>query len=346
MKVGIIAANNIRYSPYIGFHTRILNEIGINFELIFPDRMSIVDDFEAPMHVLPWNRKMPTAVEYYRYTKSAKRVVEKEKYDLLIVLTTNIAVYMARWLKKTYSKKYILDIRDYTHENIPVFFSLEKQAVEHSLLNVISSKKFKSFLPEGEYLTCHNMRETDTIFPPEPKKDPPITIAYLGTGGYMDNCIRICEKVSGDKRFRFDLYGIRTIPESLAPYQAYENISVNGMFAPDEKESIIQKSDILFNVYGNGTPLLDYALSNKLYDALIYGKPILTSPRTYMSESAGPFAFDVDFSSSSFLDDLFAWYTALDKDALAAYAQSKLAEFTQEGQQTIDAVKSAIRSLL
>ena len=341
--VGIIAANNIRFSPYIQYYTRILDKLGVSYELIYPDRMNVEDSFSSTSHVLSWNKKMPTPLAYYDYSRSVKSVITDRQYKLLIVLTTNNAVYLATWLKKKYNKKYILDIRDYTHENIPIYFALEKIAVNHSLLNVISSRKFTSFLPSGEYVVCHNMNPTDSIDTPVINLDKPISIGYVGKGAYLDNCAKICKKVCSDSRFRFSFYGISKIPEELETYRQYNNIDFHGLFLPNEKEAIIQNIDILFNVYGNGKPLLDHALSNKLYDALSYGKPILTSPGTYMSEVAGPYAFDVDFTRESFLDDMYMWYINLNPETLVSYVRHTLKEFENEGKQTEDIIVSTIR---
>lgn len=346
MKVGIIAANNIRFSPYIFYYTSILDKLDIDYELIYPDRTNVDDTFQAVTHLIKWNSRIPTALAYYEYIKSVKQVINKEKYELLIVLTMNNAVYMARWLKKSYFRKYIVDIRDYTHENIPIYFNLEKIAVSNSLLNVISSSKFVEFLPEGQYITCHNMRNSELVCAPVINKDKQISIAYIGKGAYLENCARICEKVSRDSRFRFLFYGLKSIPVELEPFQGFDNIEFNGIFAPDEKESIIRGIDILFNVYGNGSPLLDYALSNKLYDAFVYGKPILTSPKTYMSEMAGPYAFDIDLNNPSFLDDLYYWYTALNEEMLISYGKRMLKRIEEEENNTTDIIEKAIKSFV
>ncbi len=345
MKIGIIAANNIRYSPYIFFYTNILDEIGAKYELIFPNRSNVFDHFDHPVHIVKWNSKIPVALSYFIYANDVKKIISKEKYDFLIVLTMNNGVYFSQWLSKKYNKKYILDIRDYTHENLSLYFHFEKVAVNNALINVISSKKFETFLPVGEYLTCHNMNSVSSKFSPEINRDKPITLSYIGKGGYLDNCVRLCEEISKDRRFKFVFYGIETVPDILKPFEAYDNITFNGIFKPKDKETIILSSDVLFNVYGHGIPMLDYALSNKLYDSLNYRKPILTSPNTYMSEVGGPFAFDVNFNNPSLLDDIYEWYINLDENILDIYANEKLAEFKAEGEQTKNIIEKSIKSL-
>ncbi len=342
MIVGIVAANNIRYSPYIFFYTNILDKMGVDYELIFPNRMNVEDTFPAKTHIVPWDKSVHTALAYLDYTGRAKKIIKQNQYDLLVMLTTNNAVYMAQWLRRHYKKRYILDIRDYTHENLYLYYTQEKIAVKNSLINVISSKKFKEFLPLSEYVVCHNMNIDASVHTPKLKKSPPIIIGYIGKGNYLDKCKIICEKICKDNRFEFVFYGLQTVPDLLKTYEKYENISFKGIFTPKEKELIILSTDILFNVYGNGTPLLDYALSNKLYDAFIYGKPILTSPNTYMSEMAGPFAFDVDFKNESFADDLYNWYIGLNEHDLLVYAQEKYKQIVDESNYAQQCIQKAI----
>lgn len=334
MKVAIIAASNIRFSPYISYYTSLLDEAGLDYELIYPDRVNVEDGFSRTAHKVEWNRKKPVFFEYRNYAAKVKKIVNRNRYDFLIVLTTNIAAYMAKWLRRYYPNKYIVDIRDYTHENILPFFNRERIAVKNSSLNVISSKKFEVFLPRADYHVCHNTGLCTPINEPRIKNTQPITIGYIGQGNYLENCKILCDKVCLDKRFKFAFYGLRNRYEILRPYEQYENISFHGVFSPDEKPQIIDQVDILFNVYGNGIPLLDYALSNKLYDAFAFGKPILTSPGTYMSSLAGPYAFDVDISSETLLDDLFAWYSKLDNCELSTYAQDMFRRFSLENQET------------
>ena len=341
--IGIIAANNIRYSPYINFYTRIFDELDVKYELIFPDRSDVEDSFPAACHVLKWNKNFPTALAYFEYTRKAIKVIKEKQYDLLVVLTTNNATFMAQWLKKHYPSKYIVDIRDYTHENIRVYYNLEKLAINNSIINVISSKKFKEFLPSGEYLVCHNIASNEAVCMPSIKHDLPITIGYIGKGNYLDQCRNICERIYDDQRFRISFHGMKAVPEELKRFEQHSNIRFNGIFAPNEKKTIIQNTDIIFNAYGNGTPLLDCALSNKLYDALLLGKPILTSPNTFMSEMAGPFAFDVDFNNPQLMDDLYGWYIGLDEEELFSYSRRKINEIYEDNCNTEAAIRQAIK---
>ena len=77
MIVGIVAANNIRYSPYIFFYTNILDKMGVDYELIFPNRMNVEDTFPAKTHIVPWDKSVHTALAYLDFTGRAKKIIKQ-----------------------------------------------------------------------------------------------------------------------------------------------------------------------------------------------------------------------------------------------------------------------------
>lgn len=350
MRVGIIAANNIRYSPYIFFYTDILSKNKIEYELIYPDRNGLEENFDGVSHTLPWNSKMPTLLNYALYSNSVIKVIKRRKYDALIVLTGVNAAYLGLWLKRHYAKRYIVDIRDYSHENILPYFKLESMAVQNSLMNVISSAKFTGFLPKADYSVCHNVNQTEAEHADYSfcKANGIIRIGYVGALSYIDQCKRLMKLVAVDQRFSLDFYGSSVSEPILKEYAqeiGCDRIRFHGAYSGSEKAAIIQSVDILFNAYGNGIPLLDYALSNKLYDSLIHKKPILTCPNTYMTEMGGPLAFPIDLSTARTLDELYDWYIRIDGHAVKMFTEETLGSVLQENNLTRERIAVHLMTL-
>lgn len=350
MRVGIIAANNIRFSPYISFYTDILNKNRIAYELIYPERNGLEEVFEGIAHTIPWNRKLPVFLNYALYANAVVKVVQQYQYDALIVLTSVNAAYLALWLKKNYSGRYIVDIRDYSHENIPPYFFLESVAVRNSGMNVISSAKFTEFLPRADYSVCHNVNQDEAVHSKYSfhKGGSPIRIGYVGALSYVEQCKRLMNLVAADERFTLDFYGSSLHEPTLKAYAqelCCKRIRFYGAYSPNEKSAIIQNVDILFNAYGNGIPLLDCALSNKLYDAFIHKKPILTCPNTYMTEMGGLLAFPIDLATAKTLEELYEWYMQLEGQRLEEFANSKLESILRENRMTEEKVVKSLPSL-
>ena len=349
MKVGIIAANNTRYSPYIFFYTEILEQIKAEYEIIVPDRNPGMDKDQGNVRVLEWKQGQKTLVSYLLYCQSVKNLVKKNRYDALVVLTGNNAAFLGPWLKRKYAGRYIVDIRDYTHEDISLYYKREQMAVKNSLLNVLSSDKFRSFLPEAEYVVCHNLTVKeilDTKF--EKAEGRPVDIGYVGALSYPGQCKRMMALVKEDPRFSLSFYGTSNLEPALRAYAETldcDRIRFFGGYTNSEKAEIIKKVDVLFNAYGNGCPLLDYAVSNKMYDAMAFKKPIITCPDTYMDELAGPMSYPIDLEKETSLDALYAWYNNLTPEIVDSYADKMHRRFLEESQETSNIVKEKLISL-
>lgn len=348
MNVGIVAVNNICFSPYIFFYTQLLDKAGINYELIYPDRHGIQEDFCGVSYKLKWEKNRKTAINYAFYYKQAIKIIKQKKYDALILLFSNSAVYMSYWVKKYYKDRYIIDIRDYTHENNKLYYFLEKKAIDNSLINVISSKKFEIFLPKSKYQVCHNISVESPYKKYEFfKRSEPITIGYMGLLGYKEQCKNLIELVGKDERFRLCFYGYAKMAEELKEYvekRKLSNIVFYGRYTPDEKQGIIEKTDIIFNAYGNSTYLVKCAVSNKFYDSIYYRKPILTSPQTYMTELSGMMAFPIDFKQMHTLDALYDWYIALDKNKIEKFCEGTFDKVLMENEKTKVEIIKALKN--
>lgn len=353
MKIGIIAANDIRFSPYIFFYTRILDCLKYNYEIIYPHRSGIEDTTtQLQTHVITWHDHYGAAAAYTRYAIDVARVINREKYDALIVLTTANAVFLMPYLKRHYRKRYIVDIRDYTHENVKPYYYLEEKALRNAMLNVVSSRRFSRFLPtDNTYCVCHNIssynsKEIDAGLVNRNKE--PICISYIGAGNYLDSCENLIRLVKNDKRFVLKFYGPNTIRQKLVERKVeveYPNVMFCGPFSQDEKGEIIAESSILYNAYGNGCELLDCALSNKLYDSLIFRKPILVSPDTYMSEMAGPLGYSIELAKVESLDSLYKWYSGVDWEEIDKFAENQMQEITEEHRETAQIIKEKLKHI-
>ena len=336
MKVGIVAANNIRISPYVFPYTKLLDEMGIEYDVLFPNRnINMVDIYRFNTINVPWKNRNRKIANFYDYSKKIKNLC-KDKYDFLIILTTVNGVFFYPWLKKYYSNKYILDIRDYTYENNLLYFEVEKRLIKRAKSVVISSPKYKHFLPKGDYTVMHNINNIDNDEYSFCLNEGRLRIGYVGSISYRNQCEKIIDLVNNDDRFELHFYGDGVDRIYLENYaQKYNNsrIKFHGPYLQEEKDDIIEQIDIIFNAYGNGKPLLDYALSNKLYDALKHHKLLLTSPNTYMNEVGGPLAYPINFDNNS-LDGLYIWYKQINKDIIDSYSRKTLDSVKRENEKT------------
>ncbi len=323
MKVAIVAFNNLRISPYVRTYSGWLTKKGIEFDVIYLDRDSEKEELGSKSYPISYNKKRHKLINFLRFARKTKKIIKKNKYDFLFVMPTFPAVLLSGFLKRKYKGRYLVDIRDYTHEKNKFFYSREKKALENSAMNVISALGFKNFLPECEYIFCPNIsdayRKENHSFS---RGAEPIRIAYVGTIAYAENCKKLIDLVLKDDRFRFDFYGgeIGSMPvTSYIKEISSDRIVAHGTYTANEKADIVKRSHILFNVYGNGSTLVRYALSNKLYDGMCFKKPILVSSDTDMQKESADFGFAIDFGDKDILSKLYDWYLSIDKQSFDNY---------------------------
>ena len=326
MKVAIIAFNNLKFSPYIFPYVKILKEINATIELIYPDRNGIEETFnDGALVPIEWDFSKKKIFNFISFRKNVIRKLSREKYDFVIVLTTFPAVLLGGFLSRKYKNKYLVDIRDFTHENNKFYYKLEKSALKNAVARVISAEGFKNFLPEEEYLFCPNVSSVykENARRCSLKKDGPIIVGYVGSIAYKDNCKKLIDIIKEDERFAFHFYGNENGEATIKKYVESvncERIKYFGEYNPSEKAGILEKTDILFNVYGNDKMLLKHALSNKLYDSMYFKKPLLVSPETDMKTESAEFSFAVDLDKSKSLNELYEWYVSIDEEAFGEYA--------------------------
>lgn len=326
MKISIVAFNNLNRSPYVNIYADFCKANGIEYEIIYPDRDNSATENEYCCKPLLWNAKKNKFINFLCFRKETIKHLKKSKSDFIIVLTTMPAVLLSGYLTKRYRGRYLVDVRDYTYEGFKPYFLIEKLVMKYAAMRVVSSPGFVKFLPKAEYSLCHNMnagyaKENQNEFVPA---SDPIIIGYVGTIAYKNQCVRLMKLVEKDPRFCFHFYGDEGADRRISDYlkeKPCERVKMFGAYKPSEKLDILSRVDILFNVYGFGNNLVDYALSNKLYDSFYIKKPILTSPKTAMSEEAGEFSYDIDFEKTDNLDGLYAWYRGIDADAFGQYSK-------------------------
>ncbi|MEH7461455.1 capsular biosynthesis protein [Bacillus thuringiensis] len=321
-KVCFVCLSNMYLVPYL---SKYLENIDIPYDVIYWNRHSMKETlpadnlfpFEYPMNEN--SSKKQKLVGYLKFRKFANKILEKNNYTGVIVLHTTTGILLKSALKKCYSKKYIIDIRDYTMEKNPLFYALEKDLIEHSALAVISSKGYESFLPKYDYVLSHN----DISIPAsiiqdfrKPKiKENKISISFIGLIRFHEQNKRVIAKFANDERFVLnfigaDAFALRSYCEELK----VSNVNLIDRFPPEKTLDYFKTTDIINNLYGNDSMLLDYALSNKLYYAALLGLPILVCPNTYMEKVACSYGFgySVDLNADTVCDDIYNYYTTLD----------------------------------
>ena len=293
------------------------------YDIVYWDRKDIIEGCGATNHYamkyfLKVNASQFEKLKgYLKFRRYAVRVLKNEKYDGVILLSGNVAVLLKKILKKKYKKKYIVDIRDYYKESQKWYFNAEKDVLDSSGMAVISSKAFTKFLPCHKYYVVHNSHNITTSQINEfrakrkKKKGEPVVISCIGGMRFFEQYKKILTYFANDDRFlvAFIGYGSNFL-KKFCKEEMINNVYIHDGFPPEKTLDFYYNTDIVMNLYGNNTPLLDYALSNKLYYAAQLGLPILVCPNTYMEEVAvgNGFGFSLDLEDTTMRDKLYDYY--------------------------------------
>ena len=325
-RICFVSVGNIYITPYINQYTRIIKG---SYDLIYWDREGIeesVDDegvclirFEKKI-----SGKLSKLFSYLRFRRFLIKKLKQKKYDYVILLSTIGALLLGGFLVRYYKGKFIIDVRDYTYEKNPIIYSIEKRTFKHAYKCVISSEGYKAFLPPNiDYMVVHNIRHLDcsTVerIRNRNKEKTILNISYIGFVNYQDQFKKLLLHLKNDSRFFLSFIGTRALElKSFCEANGIKNVVLADRFSPKEILNYYEEADIVNNLYGNHTPVLDYALSNKLYFAAALGMPILTCDGTFMSKVSHKYEFgiDVDLDSEDVADHIFNSYSRINWDNL------------------------------
>jgi hypothetical protein len=314
MRIAIISLSNIYLTPYINKYKQ---EVNAQMDLIYWDRHNIEETLDninlIPFKLfIPENSSKITKLRgYFHFRRFAIKRLKSGNYDGVILLQSIIGVLLSLFILKKYKKKYILDIRDYTYEMNKIYFTIEKKIIENSFFTAISSSGFKHFLPAYDYVLTHNITFIDKKLPQKTKESEKIVISYIGLIRFLDICMKTIDIFKNDDRFILKFIGEGS--QLLTQYceiNQVDNVVLIERFKPEETIDLYNDASIIYNLYGNSTPLVRYALSNKLYYAAQLVKPIAVQSDTYMAQISKEFNFGIEFNLEhhNLPDEIFEQY--------------------------------------
>ncbi len=356
MRFVFISAGNLYICPYISKYIAAIAGAA-SYDIIYWNRHHINEDSLGAEQVFAYKTSTSELAPKWKkvggflgFQRFCDKILRSKLYDGVILLHTNCAVMLYRVLTKRYRGRYIIDIRDYSMENNPVYYQLEKRLVQNSAVNFISSEGYKKFLPEGNYHMVHN----NYPIPPEVKskiqdargKNHPIRVSFIGLVRFFEQSEKLAASFQGDQRFLFNYFGKNAfLLRDFLNNKGYRaNLAFADQFPPEQTMSFYEKTDIINNAYGNHSLSLDYAYSNKLYYAAGLGLPILVSPGTYMAKIVEKYGigFVFDPGDADAPDKLYQYYIGIDWAAFDKRCEAFCRMVAEDDQRFVQLVKRFI----
>ena len=119
MKICIIGHTERNYLPYVEKYTQYFDENAVDYDIICWQREERPASKE-PNEYHYFEEAKEGAVNkirsYLRYKKYVIRILEKNNYDKVIILTTVPAIFLKSYLHTHFKNRYLFDFRDYSFE--------------------------------------------------------------------------------------------------------------------------------------------------------------------------------------------------------------------------------------
>lgn len=326
-KIAIVGFHNLHLMQFLYKYTEILDSYNIEYDVLYWER----DDVQYPIkfkgrpikYSYMTSNYMPKWKKIVGYLKCRSFFIKKikeNKYEKIILLTTQTAIALSPLVLTKYKKKFIFDFRDLTMEKNSIYRTIEMKLIQESSFVAISSPGFINRLnKEHKYVISHNCRNLmlNTKFL-DIDKNKPLKITFWGMIRQEEFQRKICDAFGNDDRVEVSYHG-EGCTNHLSQYckeKQYKNIKFTGRYYPENIPNFLQETDVLLNMYENEGKQ-EYALTVKLYDAVRYQIPMLITKDSYMEKYLKEycFAMAVDLKNID-IEKIARWYLHLDEKML------------------------------
>jgi succinoglycan biosynthesis protein ExoL len=235
--------------------------------------------------------------KYFKSISYLKDILSKNRFDILIVNNIDTLFLYKISTKQTTTK--IIQISDlrshtYTHSIKSFFLKIFEKFLFKSVDKLIlTSPKFFDYykkIYKGNYFLLENKPLKDMI----PEKienrniNKKIVIGIVGQLLQINPYLTLFEKFKNNNLIEIHIHGKGKYQKTIEEYSAkYDNIFYFGEYNFfKDSAKIYSKLDLLYMPYDttNGSLNNKVALPNKLYEAMYFKVPVITSDDSYLGE--------------------------------------------------------------
>ncbi len=326
--IAIIGFSDLHVMQFLYKYTSILDDVGVEYDVIYWNRSGVEFDNSFKGNYIAYQKEMNTykpfhkkILSFFGYRNMVKKVLKSNKYDKVIVLTSQTAVALYDILTSKYKGKYIYDYRDITKElSFPLYKKVIIKLFNNAEYVMISSMGFLDKLkikPSDKFIMAHNTRDDFAkIYKCKDKQSyDKIRIVYWGMVRQVKYIKNICDIFANDDRFELVFHGEGYIQELInyCTDRGYNNIKFTGKYLLNQIPSFIKTTDILNCIYENDEKTKP-TLAVKFYDAIKYELPMLVNKNSYLDKYTEdvPSVMSIDIFSEDVKDSIYNWYKEIE----------------------------------
>ena len=256
--------------------------------------------FNSSMGSISNGNYLKRIYDYFKSFRQLRKILKKNKYDTLIVNNIDtLALFKLNSIFKKKQTQVIIEISDlishaYTNSiKSKVMKNIDKFMFKFVDKLIVTSPKFYDIyynkIFKRKYFLLEN-KPLSTMIPLkiDKKNNEKVIIGIVGLLLEDQPNKTLFKTVKNDKRYEVHIYGKGVFQKFVEEYaNKYENIKYFGEYNFFKDSARIYSSlDILYMPYDTTTGFLNnkVALPNKLYEAMYFQVPIITSSGTYLGE--------------------------------------------------------------
>ena len=301
MKIALINAAELEMSPYLRTYMEYYETLSVSVDII-EWRRDLAPNPKQHPHIVSFNypasiskKPIQKLMDYWRFAQFAKSIIKQNKYDKLIIFEYQCALFLQGFIKRNYSNRYIIDIRDYSGR-FSFFRPFVKSVDEHSYARVLSSPGYKEWAaPVKREAICHNttfdrLEETKDI--EQSPFNNPLVILTNGNLRTFEIDKSVVDAFNGTNvRFRFAGKGKESdLYEELSRQR--DNVEYTGFYKRDD-EITIAKSASFINIFLGDDVCYNTAMGNRFYLSLVSGVPMIVNAQNVQSKYASKYHLGV-----------------------------------------------------
>ncbi len=306
MKIALLLPANKWFSPYLKIYTDMFDKYNLEYDVIFWDRDKTESDklgFSCDVSI---NSIVCKFKSYFQYIRFVKDKINRNKYEKVIVFSSQLAICLCSLLLCRFRGKYILDFRDLSIEQKPILKKIYNLLLQNSYCNVISSPGFKKYLPTNvEYLLSHNFDINivkDALKEPlESINNDIINILTIGSIRDYESNIEVVKALSNIPNVILKFIGKGYAAENIKEYvenNHVDNVFFSGFYKKSDEPNLVKEATFL-NIYYPVKPSHNTALSNRFYNSLIFKRPMIVTKNTVQGDYVDKYNLGISLSDCS-----------------------------------------------
>ena len=172
--IAVIGFSDLHVMQFLEKYTNVFDKYDIDYKVIYWNRSLVENNIKNKEKYISFDYKINTYQPFYKkilgflkYARFVRKLINKNKYEKLVILTTQTAIPLYDILIKKYKDKYIYDYRDITKEfKLSFYKKMVIKMIKNSKYTMFSSKGFIKALNlenSNKILIANNSRDFKNI---------------------------------------------------------------------------------------------------------------------------------------------------------------------------------------